>query len=119
MAQLITVLVVDDDEDVRELAVASLEDQGYRVLAAAGGAEALRLLAAERHVDVLFTDIMMPGLDGFSLAKAALAEHPGLRVVYASGYFAGALTGPGDTPFLPKPYRPSQLAAEIGRVVAY
>jgi CheY-like chemotaxis protein len=117
MANAITVLVVDDDEDVRELAVGVLEDSGYRVLAACDGDDALRILAGNPAVDVLFTDIMMPGLDGFSLARAALREHPALRVVYASGYFAGATLGPEPVPFLAKPYRPAQLAAEIGRVV--
>jgi CheY-like chemotaxis protein len=118
MDGIITVLVVDDDDDVRDLAVCSLEDSGYRVLAAGDGDEALRLLALDPAVDVLFTDVVMPGIDGFSLAKAALAEHPGLRIVYASGYFADVLAGPGDTPFLAKPYRPSQLTAQIGRLVA-
>jgi CheY-like chemotaxis protein len=113
MVKTVTVLVVDDDDDVRDLAVAILEGSGYRVLAAAGGEEALRALAVDDAVDVLFTDVMMPGLDGFALARRAQALRPELRVVYASGYFAGVVPA---VPMLPKPYRPAQLAAEIGRV---
>jgi CheY-like chemotaxis protein len=113
MAKTVTVLVVDDDDDVRDLAVAVLEASGYRVLAAADGEAALRTLAADQAVDVLFTDVVMPGLDGFALARLALVLRPELRVVYASGYFVGLVPA---APLLAKPYRPAQLAAEIGRV---
>jgi CheY-like chemotaxis protein len=112
-----TVLVVDDDSDVRDLAVEILADSGYRVLAAGNGSDALRVLAGEPAIDLLFTDIVMPGLDGIALARQAVALRPELKVIYASGYAACGLLDAAE-PLLAKPYRPAQLAAEIGRALA-
>src|SRR5260370_19482804 len=84
-----TILVVEDDRDVRELAIAVLETAGYRVLEAASGDEAHRLLLAhpDLRIDLLFTDIVMPGgLDGIDLANAACALRPELKVLYATGF---------------------------------
>jgi two-component system cell cycle sensor histidine kinase/response regulator CckA len=105
-----TILVVDDDPDVREYAISVLEDVGYRVLAAADGEAALALLERYRDVDVLFTDVVMPGLNGFEVAKRAVAVAPRLKVLFASGY-ATDLTPAGR--LLKKPYRPQQLCQEI------
>src|SRR4051794_31108506 len=111
-----TVLVVDDDSDVRDLAIEILAESGYRVLAAGDGGEALRVLAIDPEIDLLFTDIVMPGLDGVALARAAAALRPGLKIIYASGYAADAALGDAET-LLAKPYRPAQLAFEIGRAL--
>jgi len=105
-----TILVVDDDPDVRDYATSVLEDFGYRVLSAGDGDAALSLLERERRVDLLFTDVVMPGLNGFEVARRAVANLPGLKVLFASGY-ATDLTPAGR--LLRKPYRPQQLAAEI------
>ena len=105
-----TILVVDDDPDVRDYAISVLEDFGYRVLSAGDGEAALSLLERNRKVDLLFTDVVMPGLNGFEVARRAVANLPDLKVLFASGY-ATDLTPAGR--LLRKPYRPQQLAEEV------
>jgi CheY-like chemotaxis protein len=105
-----TVLVVDDDPDVRQYATSVLDEAGYRVLAAADGESALAVLERDSSIDVLFTDVVMPGMNGFELARAATAQRPDLKVLFASGY-ATDLTPAGR--LLKKPYRPLQLTREI------
>src|SRR5215813_5796130 len=84
------VLVVEDDDDVREFAVRVLRDNGFRVLEAVNAGVALILLEQEIPIEVLFTDIVMPGEpDGIGLADRAKALRPDLRVLYTTG-FAGA-----------------------------
>ena len=114
-----TILVVDDDRDVREVALVVLEGAGYRVLEAANGDDAYRLLLAhpDLPIDVLFTDVVMPGrLDGIDLANAACALRPRLRVLYATG-FANLVRANRDAdlqgPVLRKPYRPGELRGAI------
>jgi CheY-like chemotaxis protein len=104
------VLVVDDDPDVREYAVSVLEEFGYRVVAAADGESALEILGRGEGVDLLFTDVVMPGLNGFEVARLATAHRPELKVLFASGY-ATDLTPAGR--LLKKPYRPAELQREI------
>ena len=110
-----TILVVEDDRDVREIALAVLEAGGFRVLEAASGDEAHRLLLAhpDLRIDVLFTDVVMPGrLDGIELAEAARSLRPGLQVLFATG-IADLVRDHRDTepqgPVLRKPYRPADL----------
>jgi CheY-like chemotaxis protein len=104
------ILVVDDDPDVREYAMTVLEEQGFRVVAARDGAAALRLIDRDPEIDLLFTDVVMPGLNGFETARRAKTRRPDLRVLFASGY-ASDLTPAGR--LLKKPYRPQQLAHEV------
>ncbi|HEX6442113.1 MAG TPA: response regulator [Stellaceae bacterium] len=118
-----TILVVEDDRDVRELAIAVLEDAGYRVLEAASGDEAHRLLLAhpDLRIDLLFTDIVMPGpVDGIDLANAARALRPGLRVLYTTG-FADLVRRHGDDELhgtvLHKPYRPGELQRAVSALI--
>ena len=118
-----TILVVEDDRDVRELAIAVLEDAGYRVLEAASGDEAHRLLLAhpDLRIDLLFTDIVMPGpVDGIDLANAARALRPGLRVLYTTG-FADLVRRHGDDELrgtvLRKPYRPGELRRAVSALI--
>jgi signal transduction histidine kinase/FixJ family two-component response regulator len=95
------VLVVDDEELLREVLAQNLEDRGYDVLVAASGPEAIALLAAEEAVDVLVTDLSMPGMDGVALVRAAQKRRPGLPAVLLTGYagdeaplvMGGAITG--------------------------
>ena len=115
-----TILVVDDDDGVRELATDVLVDAGYEVLPAADGEEALRVLEEHPEIDLLFTDVVMPRVNGFTLARKAKARFPGLKIVYASGYVS--MVASSDLrdyhgPLLNKPYRPSQLLAEIRRAL--
>lgn len=118
-----TILVVDDDRDVREVALAVIEGAGYRVLEAANGDDAYRLLLAypDLQIDVLFTDVVMPGrLDGIDLANAARALRPRLHVLYATG-FANLVRANRDAdlqgPVLRKPYRPRDLRRAIAALL--
>ena len=118
-----TILVVEDDRDVRQLAIAVLEAAGYRVLEAASGEEAHRLLLAhpDLRIDLLFTDIVMPGrLDGIDLAKEAHALRPGLKVLYASG-FANLVREHREEEMvgavLAKPYRPADLRRAVSALI--
>jgi CheY-like chemotaxis protein len=104
------ILVVDDDPLVRDYAETVLVDAGYDVLTAADGAAALGLMRGMAGIDLLFTDIVMPGLDGFEVARQARDVSPGLKVLFTSGY-ASDLSRANR--LLKKPYRPQQLADEI------
>jgi two-component system cell cycle sensor histidine kinase/response regulator CckA len=113
-----TILLVEDDPAVRDLARAVLEAKGYLVLAAADGAEALALAA--RHagpVDVLLTDVVMPGLSGREVAERLSAARPALRVVYMSGYPDDIIGQRGviepHVRFLQKPFTASTLLARV------
>ena len=117
------ILVVDDNQGVLEEAVEQLTGLGYRVVSASSGAEALALLERDDGVDLLFTDVVMPGeLAGRALAAKAMEMRPGLKVLFASGYFEGALVGKGqletDVQFLAKPYRKKELAQKIEEVLS-
>ena len=118
-----TILVVEDDPDVREVALAVLEGAGYRVVEATSGDEAYQLLLAhpEMQIDLMFTDIVMPGrLDGIDLANAACALRPHLQVLYATG-FANLVRANRDAdlqgPVLRKPYRPGDLRRAIAALL--
>jgi CheY-like chemotaxis protein len=116
------ILVVEDDPDVRELAVAGLTDLGYAVGTAADADEALRILRGTERVDLLFSDVIMPGgMNGAQLAVEARRIRPGLKVLLTSGYTAEALADqhglPDDLLVLGKPYRHEDLANKIRIVI--
>jgi PAS domain S-box-containing protein len=118
-----TILVVDDNHRVLGIATEQLTGLGYRVIAASSGAEALEILRHDDQVDLLFTDVVMPGeLAGRALAAKAMEMRPHLKVLFASGYFEGTLVGKGqleaDVQFLPKPYRRQELAQKIEEVLS-
>ncbi len=119
-----TILVVDDDREVREVAVTVLESSGYCAIEAANGDEAYRLLLArpDLQIDVLFTDIVMPGrLDGVDLAVLACELRPGLRVLFASGFASLVRTDRAydvDGTLLCKPYRPADLRRALAALFA-
>jgi PAS domain S-box-containing protein len=110
-----TILVVDDDADMRRVLVESLDALGYRVIEAHDGASGLKLLAAHAP-DLLMVDFAMPGMNGAEVAKAARERRPHLPVVFASGYAdtaaIGEVGGP-DVVMLRKPFRVDQLHAAI------
>jgi DNA-binding NtrC family response regulator len=114
-----TILVVDDDDDVRALAVSILHEAGYRAIPAASGDVALNLLLGGLYVDLLFTDIVMPGeLDGFLLAYEAKQIYPDMKILYTTGFSGfSASTAPIYGKILNKPYRPSALASEVMRLL--
>ena len=114
-----TVLVVEDDVNVREVVVAMLEDLGYRVLVAGNGREGLERLGREAEVDLLFSDIVMPGgLDGVELARRARETRPGLAVLLTSGFPRSAAVEEVGFPVLRKPYRRAELAQWLRRSLA-
>jgi PAS domain S-box-containing protein len=109
-----SILMVEDNPDVRRVVRRQLSELGYQVNEAGNGPEALTLLKSALPVDLLFTDIVMPeGMTGYELAAQARECRPGLRILFTSGYTAiGAAQGNerGDLPLLSKPYRKSDLA---------
>jgi len=97
------ILVVDDDPDVLAIASESLAAEGYTVLQAGNAGDALHLLKDNRDTALLFTDIVMPGLDGFDLSERAKALRPDLRVLYMSAYLKDE--GVWEGMLLTKPFR--------------
>jgi CheY-like chemotaxis protein len=113
-----TILVVEDDPDVLDVAVESLRSLGYNVLSAANAVEALTILERDLPIDLLFSDVIMPrGMSGVELARAARQRRPSLRVLLASGYTREVLKGEdaesGDLGFIAKPYQIAQLAETL------
>jgi len=111
------VLVVEDEEPVRRLAAGTLRELGYRVVEAGSAAAALEALAQAEKVQLLFTDIVMPGaLNGYQLAQEAARRYPGLKVLFTSAYDGDVIRGAtnGDRlPLLRKPYRDHELAGAV------
>jgi PAS domain S-box-containing protein len=114
-----TVLVVEDEHVVRSLLSEDLARRGYTVLTADNGVEALALACApESRIDVVVTDVIMPEMGGIELARELTAAHPGLRVIYMSGYSERTVAeGVGPWPLLQKPFNASALAATIREVL--
>ncbi len=117
-----TILVAEDDPQVREMTLSLLEDLGYRVLAAADGAKALEILGDPRRpVDLLLSDVIMPEINGRELYERALAVQDGLKVLYMSGYtddiLARLRADGGDVNLIQKPFSPGDLAAKIREVL--
>jgi two-component system, cell cycle sensor histidine kinase and response regulator CckA len=117
-----TILLAEDEESVRTVATAALERCGYRVLAAADGEAALALArACNEPIDLLLSDVVMPGMHGRQLAEQLLAERAPLRVLFASGYTDDDVLLRGirvnEVPFLQKPFTPSQLVRRVREVL--
>jgi two-component system cell cycle response regulator CpdR len=117
MVEAFTILLVDDDELVRAPLARLLSTHGVRVLTAASAIEAMRVLAQER-VDVLFTDIVMPDKDGIELARQAQQLQPGIRLMFATGYFSRAATAAQLGKLLFKPLRASEIEAALNDVLS-
>ena len=118
-----TILVVEDDPDLKDLVSQILESAGYKVVSAGSGAEALEVWAqSHSEIRLLLTDMMLPdGFNGRTLAERLTTENPELRVIFTSGYSAGM---PGTElatiearQFLAKPYRPSTLMEVVRRAL--
>jgi PAS domain S-box-containing protein len=109
-----TILLVEDNPEVDEVAGMLLEELGYRVVHANSAAAALRRIASGEPVDLVFTDVVMPGdLDGIGLAARIKQEFPGLAVVLTSGYAKAASSAAVGVPILRKPYRLEALGRAI------
>jgi CheY-like chemotaxis protein len=115
------VLVVEDEDRVRQMSVDALKELGYRVHEAASGEEALRLLDKLSKLDLLFTDIVMPGMGGRQLAEEVTARSPEVKVLYTTGYTRNAVVHNGvldpGVEFLPKPFSITDLAAQVRAVL--
>jgi PAS domain S-box-containing protein len=117
-----TILVVEDDADLRETVVTTLTQFGYHAIAAGNAAAALRVLSGPEPVDLLFTDVMMPGgVLGPALAKRARELRPGIRVLFTTGYAENAVlagaTSVSAADVINKPYRNEDLATRIRSVL--
>jgi PAS domain S-box-containing protein len=116
-----TVLLVDDEPMIRTLGRTVLEDQGYRVLLAADGEEAVEVYRSEPgRVDLVILDLTMPRLSGRDACRRLVQIDPNVRVLLSSGYApdtAGAVQEPGVKGFVAKPYRPGDLAAAVKNMV--
>ncbi len=117
-----TILLVEDEELVRNFAVSILEKYGYRVLAAPSGEAALELCEKEGHApDIIFTDVVMPGMSGKQLAGELTALYPRVKVLYASGYTENAIVHHGvldeGIDFIQKPYMAEELLVKIREIL--
>jgi two-component system cell cycle sensor histidine kinase/response regulator CckA len=108
-----TILVVDDQDLVRDVVRIALEEAGYRVLVAASPLAALELVEHETGIDMLLVDIVMPEMDAFELTGKLSAQLPGVQVLYMSGYTDAREEGH----FIQKPFSPSQLVATVGSIL--
>jgi PAS domain S-box-containing protein len=116
--ELESVLIVEDEADLMDVASEMLRSMGYEVITASNGTDALDILERKAHIDILFTDVMMPnGINGIELARVAAQRYPAMKVILASGYTLPALRAQyGDIeqfPFMRKPYRMADLAKKL------
>jgi PAS domain S-box-containing protein len=115
------VLVVEDEPAVRQFSVDALSELGYRVLEADGAGSALRVLAAHPEVALLFTDVVMPDVNGRKLAEEARLRRPDLKVLFTTGYTRNAIVHNGvldaGVQLIGKPYSVEQLAAKVREVL--
>jgi PAS domain S-box-containing protein len=119
-----TILLVEDDEALRDLALAILTSCGYAVLTTKDSQEALRLCETRASgIDLLLTDVVMPGISGRALAQDLLLRNPKVKVLYMSGYTKNVIVHHGvldsGTHFLQKPFTPSLLAGKVREVLDY
>jgi PAS domain S-box-containing protein len=116
-----TVLVVEDEPVVRSLIIEVLEDLGYRTLEAADGPEGLKILQSRRHIDLLITDVGLPGLNGRQLADAARERRRDLKVLFITGYAENATLAAGflepGMQMITKPFAVDALAQRIRSII--
>jgi CheY-like chemotaxis protein len=117
-----TILVVEDDEEVRRSSVEALREMGYEVLEAGDAMDGVRLIVDRGNIDLLFTDVGLPGgVNGRTLADAARSAQPGLRVLFTTGYTRNAILHNGmldqGMHFIAKPFNLAALAAKVREVL--
>ncbi len=116
-----TILVVEDEEQVREISIETLRELGYRVLAASGGEAALDLLERHPETRLVFTDVVMPGMNGRMLAEQVVAKRPGMPILFTTGYTRDAIVHDGrldeDVTLIRKPFTVTELAEAVRRIL--
>ncbi|MBA2461122.1 MAG: response regulator [Actinobacteria bacterium] len=115
-----TILLVEDEDTIRRLVTEVLSRSGYTVLDAPAGDAALELMRShDGRIDLLLTDVVMPGMSGPDLARTATGEQPSLRVLFTSGYAndRDGLVGGPDVAFIGKPFSPQALVAKVREVL--
>ena len=113
------ILLAEDDDSLRGFLSRALERAGYEVTSCADGEEAAAVL--DQDWDLLLTDIVMPGMDGIEVARLAAARHPGLRIMFITGFAAVALSAAQASPqakVLSKPVHLRDLVTEVEKMVA-
>lgn len=116
-----TILLVEDEDAVRMFGTRALKNKGYKVIEARSGEQALDVLRSEQGIDVLISDVVMPGMDGVTLAKLVRMERPLIKLILISGYSEDVARNGIDPDagihFLPKPFSLKQLAETVKRVM--
>jgi len=114
------ILLAEDDDSLRGFLARALERAGHEVTACADGEEAVTFL--DEPWDLLLTDIVMPGIDGIEVARQAAAKHPGLRIMFITGFAAVALAAgekaPAGSKVLSKPIHLREIVSEVERMIA-
>jgi CheY-like chemotaxis protein len=112
-----SILVVEDDDELRAYTVETLNELGYRVLQAANGTAALEIVDRDDAIDLLFTDVVMPGINGRQLADEAVRRRPGLKVLFTTGYTRNAIVHHGrldpGVQMVGKPFSFDELGTRI------
>jgi len=116
-----TVLVVEDDVTVRGLVLEVLQDLGYTAIEALDGPSGLEVIGSPRRIDLLVTDVGLPGMNGRQMAEQAMAKRPGLKVLFITGYAENAAFGNGhldhDMQMMTKPFAVDALAKRIRAMI--
>jgi two-component system cell cycle sensor histidine kinase/response regulator CckA len=114
-----TILLVEDEETVRGFSARALRKIGYEVFEAGTGFQALEVMnEVEGRIDLVVSDVMMPEMDGPSMAREMRRKNPDLKIIFVSGYAQDVLDEDDDFVFLPKPYGAKDLAAKVKEVLA-
>jgi CheY-like chemotaxis protein len=107
------VLIAEDDEVLRPVLCRTMEWEGYQVVVAVDGQDALKLLAEPSQVDLIITDICMPKMDGRELGLVLAEHHPDIPILFISGYADSVVPATLPGPLLPKPFTPTQLIVGV------
>ena len=114
-----TILVADDDRDVRELLISCLESLGYRVLAASNGPLAIEMIETNSDIELIMLDIAMPEMNGIEVAQVVSAKRPKLPVVFMTGYIGSTkLDGAEQQRLLKKPFTVAELTKQVKEALA-
>jgi CheY-like chemotaxis protein len=116
--QQFTVLVVEDHKIMRSVLCRAMRSEGYNVLEAAEGQDALRLLATSSSVDLVVTDVCMPKMDGRELGLVLAERYPGIPLLFISAYAESVAPADLPGPLLRKPFRPTELITEVRQLLA-